>query len=311
LIGGIKMQEYTDWLKNKGYSDNTIRKYLLVYRMFKSYYEITTKHSFEPNLITAIDINDWKKHLQNEAKTRKGKPLSIKTVINYVESIKTYFTYLNKTNLTHVNVADDVKSQKFKDMQQPKWLDRKQKSILLNYIDDPRLKEKNEWRYYRNLAICLTLLMAGLRISEAAALNIWDIEKDCLMIRNGKGGKARIVPMNKDLIAVMDNWLRVRSAKIEKSEEALFTSQKGGRITVSTIRQLIDKIRTETSLKDLTPHVLRHTFCYDLAEQGVKDRIIADLAGHEDINTTRIYTKAAKTSLVDSVNLISTGRYKG
>jgi integrase/recombinase XerD len=304
------MQDYLLWMKNKGYRDNTIQRYQQAYFNFKLWYENAANHPFNPILITGLDLNDWQQYLLTDARTKHGKPYAISTVINYIESLKTYLLYLYETGQIPTNLADNINTQKNKQIRSPKWLNRKEKSILLKFIDDPVLKEKNPWKYHRNLAIILTMLMAGLRMSEVVNLNTFDLENGYIYIRDGKGGKARMIPMNKDLLSVMQNWNRERDKKETENKEALFLSQKGGRITRSTIRELMDRIRNETSLSELTPHVLRHTFCYDLASRGVPDRQIADLAGHTDINTTRIYTTSAKEDYLNAVNLISTGKFK-
>lgn len=303
------MQNYIEWLKEKGYRDNTIRRYISAIEMFRSWYEQQTQHPFEPQLINVIDINDWQRYLMKDAKSKYGKPYAVSSVINYIESIKTYFRYLNKIGLIQSDF-DDIKVQKIQQVIQPKWLTRKEKAIFLNYINDPRQEEKNEWRYYRNLAMCFSMLMGGLRMSEVIQLNLRDVEDGYFFIRDGKGGKARFVPMNKDLRNILAKWKNLREERLENQHEvALFISQKGGRITEGTIRKFIDKVRGETSLKELTPHVLRHTFCHDLAEKGESVEKIAQLAGHSNINTTRIYTASSKDDLVKSVELLSTGKY--
>lgn len=305
------MQNYIEWLIQKEYSFHTIKRYRISLEKFIDWYNkrSSNSHPFEPNNISAIDINDWQRELQKEVK-ENGKPYSATTIQNYIECMKTYLRYLYQTKQIEHNISSDVKVLKVQKINQPKWLDRKEKSIFLNYVDDIRIKERNPWRYYRNLSILFCMMMAGLRESEVVALNTWDVEDGFIYIRNGKGGKARMVPMNEDLTNVLKHWTIERDLYVSADEKALFISQKGGRITVSTIRNLVDRIRNDTSLFTLTPHTLRHTFGHDLAERGVPDRQIADLMGHKDINTTRIYTTPGKEDLIKSVNLLSTGKFK-
>lgn len=288
------MENYIKWLKQQEYRSNTIRRYVVVAEKFINWSEIHLENCspFNPSVITNLDIQEWKKYILEEIQ-ENGKKYSINTVNNKIESLKTFFRYLQDTHIISDNPAMNIKKQGVQKSQSPKWLNKKEKSVLKNYIDDESLKKKNIWRYCRNRAIVYIMLLAGLRISEVASLELLDIDNGYIAIRDGKGGKAREVYMNEKLSKIIREWLSVRELK-EVNTNHLFISQKGGALTPSGIEKIFETIRDKTNLKDLTPHVLRHTCCHDLIENGVPINQVADIAGHVDLDTTRLYVKSSK-----------------
>lgn len=303
------MQTYTEWLLSKDKSENTVRRYLSVVNDFKSWLE-SNGHSLDFTEISALDIRDWKNYLQKEKTNKKGKKVSLSTVANSLESLKTYFRFLEDTGQIKSNPAINIKPPKIQGKKQPKWLKRNQENALLRFIESEESKQKNKWKYTRNLAIVHLMLQAGLRISEVVNLEIEDIEKGFILVKDSKGQKSRYVPMNKDLSTIIKNWVILRDQKEHIETNCLFTSQKGGPLTISGVNNLFETIRKNTSLSFLTPHTLRHTFCHNLASKGVGLHIIADIAGHVDIDTTRLYISSSDEEKNKAVEMLSTGKYE-
>lgn len=96
----------------------------------------------------------------------------------------------------------------------PRWLTRAEKNLLIRILNDPQALEKNRWKACRNKAIVYLQLMAGLRVSEVVASDIRDPDFDsgCVFVRAGKGSKARVIPMNKDLRQALQDWIAVRGS---------------------------------------------------------------------------------------------------
>ncbi len=143
-------------------------------------------------------------------------------------------------------------------------------------------------------AVMMTLLYgAGLRRSEITTLNISDYEENGGKIRIiGKGNKARIIKLNERAIDMLNNWLDLRG----RYAGVLFVRiNKGGNLTKSplsgqAVYNLVVERYKEAGLKRLSPHDLRHSFATNLLMNGTGISVIQELMGHEDIQTTSIYT---------------------
>jgi len=294
------MKSFISYLERSGKRKNTIKTYITGLKTFIQWYELKIGKNIEPNTISSLDIRDYKDYLLNETDYK------VTTINNKLESVKVYLEYLKSINRIKENPGKKIPLQKFNRSINVKWLDRNEKNRLLRYIEDPRLEQKNEWRYWRNLTIIYFMLMAGLRISEVAALTKNDIENGFINIKDGKGGKARKVPMNSDLTHVYMKWLKLSK---NNNSKFLFMSQKNGQLTADGIQHLFRTIRNETGLS-ITPHTLRHTFCHDLIEKGASINYVAEVAGHSDIDTTKIYIAPSESEVRNVVEMLSSGKFR-
>ena len=166
----------------------------------------------------------------------------------------------------------------------PRWLDKSEQTKLLQTINT----EKNIWRRFRDLAVIHTMLNGGLRVAEVSSLNLddLDLEKEVLEIQKSKGKKYGIVPLNKDLSDALKNWFRVRRG----NQKALFVSERNHRLTNRAIQHRFRKYADRINLTDVTTDCLHHSFCKNLIDTGMSLWMVAQLARHESIETTRRYT---------------------
>lgn len=303
------MQTYTEWLLSKDKSTNTIKRYLTVLKEYEKWKAFAINQELDNSQISAIEIRDYKNYLKNVKKNKNGTELAISTINNTLESLKTYFRYLQETNQRIDNPLDHIKIQKVQGNVQPKWLTRNEKNTLLRYIESEEMKAKNPWKFYRNMAIVHIMLQAGLRVSEVVNLKLDNIQNGMLFIRDSKGEKSRMIPIPKDLSIILKNWYKHRNQKELMNTNNVFTSQKSGPLSISGINKLFETIRKQTHLSFLTPHTLRHTYCHDLATNNINILQIASLAGHSDLETTRGYCKPSMDELKNSVEVLSTGKY--
>lgn len=283
------MQHYVSWLEQQGKRPNTIQRYKSTLEEFKKWYEDTNGYTFKPENISTMDIHEWQHYLMEVAKAKrgkhKGKSLSVSTVATMIERLKPFFKYMFEEGEIKTDPGAYVKPPKIQRKGDVKWLDCIERNRLLRYLEDEELIQKNSWRNYRNLAIIYVMLQAGLRVSEVANLKVTDIEDGFIYVRDGK---ARKVPMNTDIRKILHKWEEQRNSK-EVNTDYLFISQKNGPLSVLGIEHIFKTIRKHTGLEGLTPHVLRHTFGHDLIEKGIPISYVAELMGHSDINTPRIY----------------------
>lgn len=142
----------------------------------------------------------------------------------------------------------------------------------------------------RYQAVAMTMYGAGLRISEALALEVADIDaaRGVIRVRHGKGDKAREAKLSPTLYA----WLRDYWAREQPPRPYLFASRKTGKPPLkATICRAVAVAAKEAWInKRVTPHVLRHSFATHLLEQGYDIRTVQELLGHKDVKTTMIYT---------------------
>lgn len=153
---------------------------------------------------------------------------------------------------------------------------------------------------YRFIAIITTLRLTGMRISECLQLKITDIDSETVTIL-GKGNKRRNVFISDKVRQAWKDYLHYR---IDKGGwKPLFTGQRGG-ITRSTVHKAMQEYGKMANIKveKCHPHATRHYFCKTLSERGVALEDIADVAGHNSLETTRIYTRKTKKELLNIVN---------
>ena len=148
----------------------------------------------------------------------------------------------------------------------------------------------------RLVALLELLYATGLRVSELVSLPLSAIDQDYrfLMVR-GKGGKERIVPLNKPAVAALEDYLSDRSRFLTdgRGSKWLFPSRsRAGHLTRQRFGQLLKAIACEVGLDPakISPHVLRHAFATHLLSNGADLRSVQQMLGHADVSTTQIYT---------------------
>jgi len=154
---------------------------------------------------------------------------------------------------------------------------------LIRAIESPRYQ-----------AIAMVMYGAGLRIAEALALEVGDVDaaRGVLRVRHGKGNKAREVSLSPALY----DWLRTYWARTRPPIPYLFVSPKTGKLPMaSTVRKAIVLAAKQARIKKrITPHVLRHSFATHLLDEGTDVHVVRELLGHKSIQTTARYARVTK-----------------
>lgn len=271
------MDDFENYLKiDKHYSQNTIESYLRDISGFLGY---TEKEIVD---ITKKDIDNYVLHV-----LPKYNESSINRII---ASIKSFFRYLSIYK-GFINVSEDVESLKRK-KSLPKYLSIEEVDKLL----DIKLKEPFD---YRNKAILELLYATGLRATELINLDIQNIDTVNMVVNvYGKGSKERIVPLSKIAVNYLELYINqyreLLFVKKQKKTDALFLNNHGNRMTRQGLYKIIGKIAEEKRInKEITPHILRHSFATHMIECGADIRSVQELLGHENVVTTEIYTHLA------------------
>lgn len=140
---------------------------------------------------------------------------------------------------------------------------------------------------YRDSVLMSMLYYLGLRIGEAITIQVQEIEQETLLIRLGKGNKPRRLPL---LIELKTMLLNVAKERKNKLNYAIFQNRLGKRLSYQTAyNQIISYVKECNIKKNITPHSFRHAFATHMMESGVDLRIVQEMLGHSDINTTSIY----------------------
>ena len=160
---------------------------------------------------------------------------------------------------------------------------------------------------YRNKAMLELMYSSGLRVSELVSLKISDIDLNNSSVRcMGKGSKERIVPIGdvaNDYLSIYINKYR-DSMKKGYYTESLFLNNHGKEMTRQGFFLIIKKIAKEKGIeKNITPHMLRHSFATHLLNNGADLRTIQEMLGHENLTTTQIYTNISSDILKENYEL--------
>lgn len=156
------------------------------------------------------------------------------------------------------------------------------------------LRAAERARRAKDRAVVTLLLYTGIRISECADLNLYDVyaqgRKNRIIVRNGKGGRYREIPLNGDSCAAIQAWLQERAKKFDRkeTEQALFINQQGRRISTSALDLIVRKVGQDAGI-ELSAHVLRHTLLTNLVRNGNDLVLVAEIGGHKRLETTRRY----------------------
>ncbi len=146
----------------------------------------------------------------------------------------------------------------------------------------------------RDRAVALLLFYSGLRVGECSALNLDDVQvsarKGLVIVRSGKRNHYREVPLHVEARQAQQAWLTERRQQAAVDEEAYFLSRRGIRLSPRAIANLLHKMGEDAGLS-VSPHVLRHTCLTNLVRAGEDLVLVADIAGHSRLETTRRYSR--------------------
>jgi integrase/recombinase XerC len=234
-------------------------------------------------------IDHWTDLTQSDIRAhiagRHRQGIGSKSLQRELSAIRSFYNFLLKNRLADNNPAQYVKAPK-QSRKLPKTLDVDQVNGLLEAGADSVLE-------IRDLAMFELFYSSGLRLSELAALNLTDIDLPdrSVIVRAGKGGKSRLLPIGRKAVATLENWLAQRLKMAVVAEPALFISSRGTRLGQRSIQlRLAQWCKKKGIAEHLHPHMLRHSFASHLLESSQDLRAVQELLGHSNISTTQIYT---------------------
>ena len=288
----------------KGQSKKTIEEYYLDLRMFLRFImlmrndmPIQTRLDDIPiknidlefiKTITTSEIFDFLSYLANDRVFNLDSPapergISASSRARKLSSIKSFYKYLTVRTKQLQEYPKLRKSL-------PKYLTMEQSAALLQAVSGQNQK--------RDYAILMIFLNCGIRRSELVGLNISDVYEDRLRVV-GKGNKERFVYFGTPCRKAIEAYMPVRNKKILTDNRALFGSRDGNRISTSAVHRLVKKALLQAGLDpdQYSAHKLRHTAATMMLSGGVDVKTVQEVLGHENLNTTQIYTHIENTEL--------------
>ncbi|MGM9603600.1 MAG: tyrosine recombinase XerC [Faecousia sp.] len=295
----------------KGQSPLTISEYYLDLRMFLRFIKLMRNDmpintdletidikDVDLNFVRSIDtseIFDFLSYLANDRAINPENPapdhgISASARARKLSAIKSFYKYLTvRTKQLTENPVADLEYPKLR-KSLPKYLTMEQSAALLQAVSGPNEK--------RDYAILMLFLNCGIRRSELVGLNLSDVYEDRIRVV-GKGNKERFVYFGSACRKAIDAYLPIRNQQVLTDNKALFGSRDKNRISVTAVHRLVKKALMQAGLDStqFSAHKLRHTAATMMLSGGVDVKTVQEVLGHENLNTTQIYTHIENTEL--------------
>lgn len=282
------IERFLDYLKANDRSPSTIKSYTCDLYLFAKWFDKNNHEELKANKITPTDLRQYKQYLVDY-------PMKPNSINRKITVLKVFIHWLLDSGRIQQRfpLPKMVKNTNVS----PRWLNKNQQNYMLRHLE----KYANQ----RDYAIIKLLLNTGLRINELINLKWSDVrmtdKKGAITIRYSKANRYRDVPLNKD---ARNAFISLGFAEMVGKDQTILNGQRG-RLSVRGVQLMINRRFEHTELEFISPHVLRHTFCKNLVNAGVSLEKIALLAGHESVDTTRLYCQPSFEDLSDSVEKIS------
>ena len=216
--------------------------------------------------------------------------LSRKSIARKLASLRSFFRFLCQEGIINQSPVQKLVSPKT-GRTLPRFLFKEHLDKLLQAIDTSTKIG------IRDQVIVELLYGSGLRVSELVNIDIEDLDLENGLVRiYGKGRKERIVPLTDYACQAVKKYLEIR----DDSEQALLLNYKNTRLSVRSVRRILDKLEKKANLhQHIYPHMLRHTFATHLLDGGADLRTVQELLGHKKLSSTQIYTHLTRAKLRD------------
>ena len=266
------IDKFLEYLKSvKKHSDNTII----------SYQDDLKELASVLNNIIDINEEDIKKYLNY----LYDKSYNKNTISRKLSGVRSFYNYLYNHDIIKINYFTDVHNPK-KIRSLPHYLKTSEIDKVLDNTNEVTLYGE------RNKLIVELLYVTGLRVSELVNIKLKDIDKYNKSIKIlGKGSKERIVYYEDNCSKLLNKYLNNTRRKLDKNNsEYLLLNKFGNKLSTRMIRNILNNLTIGTSIEQIYPHMIRHTFATTMLNNGADLMTVKELLGHESINTTSIYT---------------------
>ena len=279
-VDKMHMQEFLRYLQyEKRYSVHTVTAYRKDLEQFYSYFSISNNQA--PAGLTTKDLRAWIVYLMGVH--------SVGTVNRKIASIRSFYKYLLRQGLVKENPAETLQSPK-------------KKKTLPEFIPESSLEKLsilvreniNDFSSIRDLLILEFLYGTGVRRSELIGIDHGDVYLSQKLIKVlGKRNKERLIPLNDGLEELLEHYenIKIKQGFPNTKDAAYFVTDKGKRMYPSFVyRKVKTYLGQISSVKKISPHVLRHSFATHMLNHGADLNAIKELLGHSSLAATQVYT---------------------
>ena len=267
---------FLDFLQNeRRVSDNTLQSYR---RDIKQYDEYLVHNRINYTKVTKEDVKEYLHVLQNMNKKTS-------TVSRNLASIRSFYQFLLKNKKIKKDPTEGIQSPK---------IEKKAPSVLSSKEIELLLKQPNEidLKGIRDKAMLEFAYATGMRVTEIISLNLDDVDLVEGYVACKHGNKKRVIPIGSLSLKALNEYVNnVRGILIkDEKEKALFVNINGKRLTRQGFWKIVKYYKEQAHItKEITPHVLRHSFATHLLQNGADLKAIQSMLGHSDISSTQVY----------------------
>ena len=267
---------FLDFLKDdKKLSDNTLQSYR---RDIEQYEKYVSDNKINYLKVTEETILEYMEFLREENKKES-------TISRSLASIRSFYQYLIRVKKIKKDTTMTIESPKI-NKRTPNILTSKEVELLLDQPKDVDLKGT------RDKAMLEFAYATGMRVTEMISLDIDDVKLDEGYVVCRGRSKSRNIPLGSMSLKALKEYIDDARPYLirDESEEALFVNVNGTRLTRQGFWKIVKYYKEQAHIeKDITPHVLRHSFATHLLQNGADLKAIQTMLGHSDISSTQVY----------------------
>ena len=279
-----QIKNFLEFLENeKKVSKNTLQSYERDILQFESY---LNEEKLNYAKITDEDIKEYLNHLQGIGKKTSS-------ISRSLASIRSFYQYETRVKKVKINPTEGVQAPKV-EKHAPCILSSQEVELLLEQPKDVDLKGT------RDKAMLEFAYATGMRVTEMISLNVEDVNLDTATVVCKTGTKQRIIPLGSLSLKALKEYIEdARPILVRDDEEkALFVNINGRRLTRQGFWKIVKYYKEQAHItKDITPHVLRHSFATHLLQNGADLKSIQPMIGLSDISSTQVYMQFQDDSI--------------
>ena len=281
-----QIQDFFNFLQqDKKLSENTLQSYK---RDILQYNNYIRENNLEYLKIEKENITKYLVDLQNIGKATS-------TISRNLASLRSFYQYLYRIKAINIDPTTDLQSPKI-DKKPPNVLSSNEIALLLEQPKNIDLKG------IRDKAMLELAYATGMRVTEIISLNIEDVDMSAGIVTCVTGIKQRSIPLGSLSVKALEDYINNARSILIRNEEtnSLFVNINGKRLTRQGFWKIIRYYKDQAHIsKEITPHVLRHSFAAHLLQNGADLKAIQTMLGHSDISSTQVYVQFQDEGLKD------------
>ena len=277
---------FLKFLQNdKKLSDNTLQSYKRDITQFEKYVE---ENQINYTKVDEKTVKEYLEHLQEIGKKSS-------TVSRNLASIRSFYQYLVRNKKVLQDPTNGIQAPKI-EKRVPSILTAKEVELLLDQPQDVDLKG------IRDKAMLEFAYATGMRVTEIISLNLEDVNFEEAYVTCKTGTKQRNIPLGTMSLKALKDYVEEARPYLIKNDsvKSLFVNINGKRLTRQGFWKIVKYYKEQAHItKDITPHVLRHSFATHLLQNGADLKAIQAMLGHSDISSTQVYMQFQDEGLKD------------